>query len=167
MVRLVFVDVDGTLVGREGVPPCVWPEVEALKALGVRFALVTGRPGRGEALLLARRLAPTGLHVYESGAVVLALEEDPHEPPARPFHVEALPEEAAREAVRLARRLALPLEGYTADGGFFVEGDSPLLEAHKPPWSGFWRRFPGGFRPTWRKAPRCRGSASSPSPRRA
>ena len=103
MVRLVFVDVDGTLVGREGVPPCVWPEVEALKALGVRFALVTGRPGRGEALLLARRLAPTGLHVYESGAVVLALEEDPHEPPARPFHVEALPEEAAREAVRLAR----------------------------------------------------------------
>lgn len=47
MVRLVFVDVDGTLVGREGVPPCVWPEVEALKALGVRFALVTGRPGRG------------------------------------------------------------------------------------------------------------------------
>ena len=131
MVRLVFVDVDGTLVGREGVPPCVWPEVEALKALGVRFALVTGRPGRGEALLLARRLAPTGLHVYESGAVVLALEEDPHEPPARPFHVEALPEEAAREAVRLARRLALPLEGYTADGGFFVEGDSPLLEAHQ------------------------------------
>lgn len=131
MVRLVFVDVDGTLVGREGVPPCVWPEVEALKALGVRFALVTGRPGRGEALLLARRLAPTGLHVYESGAVVLALEEDPHEPPARPFHVEALPAEAAREAVRLARRLALPLEGYTADGGFFVEGDSPLLEAHQ------------------------------------
>ncbi|WP_022797866.1 HAD family hydrolase [Thermus islandicus] len=131
MIRLVFVDVDGTLVGKDGVPPCVWPEVEALRALGVRFALVTGRPGRGEALSLARRLAPAGLHVYESGAVVLALAQDPHEPPARPFHVEALPEGPAREAVRLARRLSLPLEGYTAEGGFFVEGDSPLLLAHQ------------------------------------
>ncbi|WP_253704780.1 HAD hydrolase family protein, partial [Thermus scotoductus] len=38
---------------------------------------------------------------------------------------------AAREAIRLARRLGLPLEGYTADGGFFIEGDSPLLKAHQ------------------------------------
>ena len=56
MVRLVFVDVDGTLVGREGVPPCVWPEVEALKALGVRFALVTGRPGRSFASKIANTM---------------------------------------------------------------------------------------------------------------
>ena len=34
MVRLVFVDVDGTLVGKEGVPECVWPAVEALRAKG-------------------------------------------------------------------------------------------------------------------------------------
>ncbi|GAA6762275.1 MULTISPECIES: HAD family hydrolase [Thermus] len=131
MVRLVFVDVDGTLVGKEGVPPCVWPAVEAAKARGLRLALLTGRPGRGEALRLARRLDPEGLHVFESGAVVLSLSQDPHEPQARPFFVAALPEEAAKKAVRLARRLSLPLEGYTADGGFFVEGDSPLLEAHQ------------------------------------
>jgi Cof subfamily protein (haloacid dehalogenase superfamily) len=125
--RLVFVDVDGTLVGRDGVPPCVWPKAEALRGKGVRFALVTGRPGRGETLGYARRLDPQGLHIFESGAVVLALSQDAH----TPLKVEALPEEAAREAVRLARRLGLPLEGYTAEGGFYVEGESPLLQDHQ------------------------------------
>jgi hydroxymethylpyrimidine pyrophosphatase-like HAD family hydrolase len=130
-VGLVFLDVDGTLVGKEGVPPCVWPAVEALKAKGVRFSLITGRPGRGEALGYARRLAPAGLHVFESGAVVLALSQDPHSPPTIPLRVEALPEEEGRAAIRLARRLGLPLEGYTAEGGFYVEGDSLLLKAHQ------------------------------------
>jgi Cof subfamily protein (haloacid dehalogenase superfamily) len=130
-VKLVLVDVDGTLVGKDGVPPCVWPRVEALRAKGVRLSLITGRPGRGETLGYARRLDPTGLHVFESGAVVLALSQDPHAPPATPVHVAALPEAAAQEAIRLARRLGLPLEGYTAQGGFYVEGDSPLLQAHQ------------------------------------
>ncbi len=130
-VKLVLVDVDGTLVGKDGVPPCVWPRVEALRAKGVRLSLITGRPGRGETLGYARRLDPTGLHVFESGAVVLALSQDPHAPPATPVHVAALPEEAAQEAIRLARRLGLPLEGYTAQGGFYVEGDSSLLQAHQ------------------------------------
>ncbi|WP_038057328.1 HAD family hydrolase [Thermus amyloliquefaciens] len=131
MVRLVFVDVDGTLVGKDGVPECVWPAVEALRVQGIHLSLITGRPGRGHALAYARRLDPTGLHVFESGAVVLAFSRDPHSPPAQPLLVEALPQEAAREAIRLARRLGLPLEGYTAEGGFFVEGDSPLLKAHQ------------------------------------
>jgi Cof subfamily protein (haloacid dehalogenase superfamily) len=130
-VKLVLVDVDGTLVGKDGVPPCVWPRVEALRAKGVRLSLITGRPGRGETLGYARRLDPTGLHVFESGAVVLALSQDLHGPPATPVHVAALPEAAAQEAIRLARRLGLPLEGYTAQGGFYVEGDSPLLQAHQ------------------------------------
>jgi hydroxymethylpyrimidine pyrophosphatase-like HAD family hydrolase len=43
-VKLVLVDVDGTLVGKDGVPPCVWPRVEALRAKGVRLSLITGRP---------------------------------------------------------------------------------------------------------------------------
>ncbi len=131
MVGLVFIDVDGTLVGRDGVPDCVWPAAEALRNQGVRLSLITGRPGRGHALAYARRLDPTGLHVFESGAVVLALSRDPHSPPTQPLLVEALPQEAAREAVRLARRLQLPLEGYTADGGFFLEGEDPLLQAHQ------------------------------------
>ncbi|WP_436410650.1 HAD family hydrolase, partial [Thermus scotoductus] len=85
MVQLVFVDVDGTLVGKEGVPACVWPAVEALQSQGVRLSLITGRPGRGHALAYARRLDPMGLHVFESGAVVLAFSRDPPVPAsARP-----------------------------------------------------------------------------------
>ena len=52
MVQLVFVDVDGTLVGKEGVPACVWPAVEALQSQGVRLSLITGRPGRGRTIAL-------------------------------------------------------------------------------------------------------------------
>ncbi|WP_337845604.1 HAD family hydrolase [Thermus sp.] len=130
-MKLVFLDVDGTLVGPQGVPECAWEAIEEAKAQGLRLSLVTGRPGRGEALRYARRLDPEGLHIFESGAVVLALGQDPHEPPAHPFHVEALPEKAAQETVRLARRLGLLLEAYTADGGFFVEGADPVLEAHQ------------------------------------
>ncbi len=131
MIRLVFVDVDGTLVGEKGVPSCVWPAVEQARRRGLRLSLLTGRPGRGEALALAQRLSPEGLHAFESGAVVLALTRDLHEPPVKPLRVEALPLEAAQEAVRLARKFGLPLEGYTAEGGFYVEGDSPLLKAHQ------------------------------------
>lgn len=130
-MRLVFLDVDGTLVGPRGVPACAWEAIEEAKAEGVRFSLVTGRPGRGAALRYARRLDPTGLHIFESGAVVLALGQDLHTPPALPFHVEALPEGAAKEAVRLGRRLGLLLEAYTADGGFYVEGEDPILDAHQ------------------------------------
>ncbi len=124
MIRLVFLDVDGTLVGEGGVPPCAWAAVERAKAQGLRLSLVTGRPGAGEALAYARRLDPEGLHVFESGAVVLDLKE------GRPLLVEALPEEA-REAIRLGRALGLVLEGYGADGGYYREGDHPLIRAHE------------------------------------
>lgn len=126
MIRLVFIDVDGTLVGEDGVPECVWEEVEALKAKGVHLALTTGRPGRGLALEYAKRLAPEGLHIFESGAVVLTLT-----PPPRPLLVEPLPEEAALEVQTFARTRGLPLEAYTASGGFYIAEDHPLLKRHQ------------------------------------
>jgi len=131
VIRLVFIDVDGTLVGENGVPECVWEEVEALKARGVRLALTTGRPGRGLALDYARRLDPEGLHVFESGAVVLALTRDLHTPPLRPLLVEPLPREAALEVQAFARKRGLPLEAYTASGGFYIPEDHPLLLLHQ------------------------------------
>lgn len=131
MIRLVFIDVDGTLVGEDGVPECVWEEVGALKARGVHLALTTGRPGRGLALEYAKRLAPEGLHIFESGAVVLALTQEAHAPPARPLLVEPLPEEAALEVQTFARTRGLPLEAYTASGGFYIAEDHPLLKRHQ------------------------------------
>ena len=131
MIGIVFIDVDGTLVGENGVPECVWEEVEALKARGVYLVLTTGRPGRGLALEYAKRLAPEGLHIFESGAVVLALTQDPHAPPKRPLLVEPLPPEAALEIQALAQKRGLPLEAYTASGGFYIPEDPPLLRLHQ------------------------------------
>jgi Cof subfamily protein (haloacid dehalogenase superfamily) len=73
-VRLVCIDVDGTLVGAGGaVHPRVWPAAEALRAAGVRVAVCTGRPGFGDALAYARRLDGDGWHIFQNGASVLHL----------------------------------------------------------------------------------------------
>ena len=73
-VRLVCIDLDGTLVGAGGaVHPSVWPAAEALHAAGVRVAVCTGRPGFGDALAYARRLDGDGWHIFQNGASVLHL----------------------------------------------------------------------------------------------
>jgi Cof subfamily protein (haloacid dehalogenase superfamily) len=71
MVRLVFIDADGTLVGSSGtVLPAVWAAAERARASGVRLALCTGRPGFGPTRDLAVRLDPTGWHVFQNGASI-------------------------------------------------------------------------------------------------
>jgi Cof subfamily protein (haloacid dehalogenase superfamily) len=75
-VRLVCIDVDGTLVGADGVVhPSVWPAAERLRAAGVRLAVCTGRPGFGDALAYARRLDGDGWHIFQNGASVLHLRD--------------------------------------------------------------------------------------------
>lgn len=70
--RLVCVDVDGTLVGASGaVHPAVWPAAERLRALGVRLAVCSGRPGFGDARRHAERLDGDGWHVFQNGASVV------------------------------------------------------------------------------------------------
>ena len=73
-VRLVCIDLDGTLVGAGGVVhPSVWAAAEALRPAGVRVAVCTGRPGFGDALAYARRLDGDGWHIFQNGASVLHL----------------------------------------------------------------------------------------------
>ncbi|WP_253705252.1 HAD family hydrolase [Thermus scotoductus] len=97
----------------------------ALLIFGLTLALMFGASPLYPALRVGdRALAWPSQHAH--AATLHLLHGTYH-----PLLVEALPQEAAREAIRLARRLGLPLEGYTADGGFFIEGDSPLLKAHQ------------------------------------
>lgn len=73
-IRLLCIDVDGTLVGADGaVHPSIWPAAERLRAAGVRVAVCTGRPGFGDALDYARRLDGAGWHIFQNGASVLDL----------------------------------------------------------------------------------------------
>lgn len=71
-VRLVCVDVDGTLVGAAGtVHPRVWDAVDRLRAAGVRIAACTGRPGFGNTRAFASRLDADGWHIFQNGASIV------------------------------------------------------------------------------------------------
>ena len=74
MIRLVGIDVDGTLVGSAGtVHPLVWEAAAHARAAGIHLTLCSGRPAFGLALEYARRLDEEGWHVFQNGASVLHL----------------------------------------------------------------------------------------------
>lgn len=74
MIRLVCIDVDGTLVGRAGtVDDAVWAAARRARDRGIRLAICTGRPGFGLARGWAERLDADGWHVFQNGASVLEL----------------------------------------------------------------------------------------------
>ena len=74
-IRLIFMDVDGTLVGASGeVHPRVWEALAPLRDAGVHLATCTGRPGFGVTRALAGRLDPAGWHVFQNGASVARLD---------------------------------------------------------------------------------------------
>jgi Cof subfamily protein (haloacid dehalogenase superfamily) len=73
-IRLIGIDVDGTLVGASGkVHPRVWVAAERARDLGIHLALCSGRPAFGHAIELARRLDAGGWHVFQNGASVVSL----------------------------------------------------------------------------------------------
>lgn len=122
-VRLVCVDVDGTMVGSDGgVPPRVWDAVERARAAGVDVALCTGRPGFGVTRAIAERTAPRGWHAFQNGASVVHLGSGERRSAA-----------IARETVELlvsrARATGAVLELY-ADDGYVVERDAPIAREH-------------------------------------
>lgn len=123
MIRLVFIDADGTLHGPEGVPDCAWEAAARARARGLHLALATGRPNVGRALEYARRLDAEGLHVFHQGAVVARADGEP-------LHAVRFPLEAYHRLVDLARAHALPIEVYATDGGIAVERSAADLETH-------------------------------------
>ncbi len=122
MIRLVLVDVDGTLVGANGVHPTTWGAIADAQSRGVRVSLCTGRIGRGAALAYARRVAPDGLHVFQSGAIV-------SRPGAPAAYASRLPAHALPGLVAIARREREPLEVY-GETRFFLERENDLTRVH-------------------------------------
>jgi Cof subfamily protein (haloacid dehalogenase superfamily) len=124
MIRLLLIDVDGTLIGPAGVPDRVWDSAARARAAGVHLGICTGRSGAGRAMEYARRLDGEGLHVFDGGAVVMRGD-------GQVALAEELPRPLYEEMVELARRHALDLETYTAAGGFFVARQTPPVVAHQ------------------------------------
>ena len=113
-VRLVCIDVDGTLVGAGGaVHPDVWPAAERLRAAGVRLAICSGRPGFGAARGYAERLDADGWHIFQNGASIVHLG-------TRESRSAGLPAGAVDTLVARARASGRTLELY-ADDGYAVE----------------------------------------------
>jgi len=75
LIRLIGIDVDGTLVGSSGVVhPTVWATAEKARHQGIHLVLCSGRPAFGVALDYARRLDPIGWHVFQNGASIIDLQ---------------------------------------------------------------------------------------------
>jgi Cof subfamily protein (haloacid dehalogenase superfamily) len=74
MIRLVGIDVDGTLVGTGGfIHPSVWDAAARACESGIHLALCSGRPAFGVALEYARRLEAGGWHIFQNGASIVHL----------------------------------------------------------------------------------------------
>ncbi|MFO0744514.1 MAG: HAD family hydrolase [Myxococcota bacterium] len=121
---LLFVDIDGTLVGPDGVHARVWPAFERLRAAGWGIGLCTGRPGSGEALALARRADPDGLHIFESGASVMRADGEV-------VASALLPTELLAAIVALGDAHGATVEAYTAAGRFLARERDELIARHE------------------------------------
>lgn len=70
MIGLVLIDVDGTLIGKQGIHPTTWRAIGETRRAGIRVGLCTGRIGAGDVQQHARHVAADGLHIFQSGAVI-------------------------------------------------------------------------------------------------
>ena len=123
MVKLVCIDVDGTLVGASGeVASEVWAAAERLRANGVRLAIASGRPAFGITRGYAERLDPTGWHVFQNGASIVHL-------PTGESLSTSLGVKNVRMLVERARHTGRILELYT-DDAYAVESRDERARRH-------------------------------------
>lgn len=123
MVRLVCIDVDGTLVGTSGtVLPEVWSAAERARENGIRLAICSGRPAFGNTRDWALRLDADGWHIFQNGASVLNLATGQS-------LSEALPPESVVKLVTRARHTGRILELYS-DESYAVESVAHRARAH-------------------------------------
>ena len=123
MIRLIGIDVDGTLIGSSGiVAPAVWQAAERARAAGIHLALCTGRPAFGAALEYAQRLEADGWHVFQNGASIVHLAD-------RQSRSVALPPESVKTLIAQARSSDHVLELYS-DQDYATESTSAWAHAH-------------------------------------
>lgn len=123
MVKLVCIDVDGTLVGSSGVvSPGIWSAAEGARARGLRLAICSGRPAFGLARGYAERLDPDGWHVFQNGASVMHVASG--ESRSR-----GLSARAVEQLVETAHATGRILELYT-DAEYAVESGNERARRH-------------------------------------
>ena len=129
--KLLAVDVDGTLVGRDGSISA--EDIEALakaRQLGIRVSLSTGRVTQA-CLGIISRLSLDGWHIFFDGALVSTLQ-------GKEVYAQPISPEAVQQAVEFAHLNDLYLELYSAIS-YFVERET---------WASDIRRQFFGIEPT-------------------
>lgn len=123
MIRLVCIDVDGTLVGAaSSVHPSVWHAVARARAAGIRLAICSGRPAFGITRGYAERLDADGWHIFQNGSSVVHLAS------GRSLSARVAPE-TVDMLVRRARATGRILELYD-DATYVVEADVERARTH-------------------------------------
>ena len=123
MIALIFLDLDGTIIGADGTTAdCVWEAAGRAREAGIRLSACTGRPGLGVAQRISKRLSPTTPHIFQNGAVIAY-------PDGELLQVTGLKETATRALIERARDLGLVLELYTPTS-LYVERKTDISEAH-------------------------------------
>jgi Cof subfamily protein (haloacid dehalogenase superfamily) len=122
--KLLVVDIDGTLVGRDGTISAEDREALAqASGLGVQVALSTGRVPNAS-LSIIKRLSLDGVHIFCDGALV----SNPTQ--RREVYVQPLDKAIVKEAIEFARAGDIYLELYSATR-YFVEKETWATEIHR------------------------------------
>ena len=124
MLRLVCIDVDGTLIGETGKPTSgVLDAIIHARSLGQTLALSTARGAMGPTADYASLLNPSGWHIFHAGASLVHTGSSE-------IIGEALPKDIIRIGTELSGIHGWALEYYSADDYRSVDdslADSPSL----------------------------------------
>jgi Cof subfamily protein (haloacid dehalogenase superfamily) len=132
-IRLIGIDVDGTLVGTGGfIHPSVWEAAKRACERGIHLALCSGRPAFGLALEYARRLEAGGWHIFQNGASIVNLATARSSPlgvPSLASRSVPIPVPWVKSIIEQARQNHETLELYS-DTTYVVESTSDWAREH-------------------------------------
>ncbi len=117
-ISLVLADVDGTLVTEDKVlTPRAAAAVQALHAAGIAFAITSGRPPRGMAMLIDPLRLRTPVAAFNGGVFV--------EPDMTIMEERVLPAEVARRAVEIISRNRMDVWIYSGQDWLVRDPQAP------------------------------------------
>ncbi len=123
-IRLVLADVDGTLVTREKLLTArAIAAVRALRERGIRFALTSGRPPRGMAMLIEPLGISEPIAGFNGGLFV--------KPDFSIIEAKVLPGDVARQTVELLRGSGLDVWVYSGEDWLVPDADGPHVAREK------------------------------------
>jgi len=117
-ISLVLADVDGTLVNEQKVlTPRAQAAVQRLREAGIRFAITSGRPPRGMAMLFDDLRLDTPIAGFNGGLFVT--------PQLAILDQKTLPDDIAAQAIGLIRAYGLDVWVYRGNDWLITKADAP------------------------------------------